>query len=68
MNEISMKELFKDFVSDSYRLGDVTPRYDTRFNVEIKRSVNKHDISKHFMNAFGYIMRSMEKEKVLNER
>lgn len=48
--------------------GDLTPEHDTRFSEDIKSHLeteaNRGSVGRHFRNAFGYVMRSMEKVNV----
>lgn len=60
-----MLDTLKCILSTPGCFGDLTPEHDTRFNADIKlhleTSATQGSIGKHFLNAFGYVMHSMEK-------
>ena len=60
-----MVDSLKDVLFSPGCFGDLEPSLDTHFSEAVKDRVrNGGGVGKHFSNAFGYIMRSMDKELV----
>lgn len=60
-----MLDTIKSVLFSSGCFGDLEPKHDTRFSADIKlhleNEANNGSVGRHFQNALGYVMRSMEK-------